>query len=771
MRRFAFILILAVIAAASAFPASIVRGKVSDASSAEPLAAANVRLQGTARGTITNLDGEFSLALGEGRHHLIVSMLGYAPDTVAVDPPAAAYLRISLRPAEILLPEVVITAEDPGIGIIRKAIAAKRIWSARLRSYEMKAFTRQTIRRDTAVASITESYTTGYWQAGDTLREIVTQKRQTANVEAGMNFASVGGILNFSDDEILFSGFRFVGPIAENALEYYDYKLIRTRANRGGDVYELEMTPRRRTSPLFTGSIMISGGTYALAGVDVVPNEAFRIPFVSDLSLRYRQQFSLIDTAYWMPVDIRIDGAFTIGFAGISIPRIGLNQTSVISDYSVNIPLPDSVFRKPRLTIDSSATRTDSASWHDAIPLPLSGEEQKAYNELDSTQKLEVQFRPRGMLISLGDTTSQAFNLLSYLDLGYNRVEGFHLGLHHGFDLFSKHAALDAGWAYLTGLKRGSANLGVMVYPAGSRIFGLGGSVYRRVDHLSDQGYYSPLTIGLSALLWKVDYRDYFSTEGGRVTVSTEPRGWLRAQASYLLEQHAPLLPTTDYSVFRRSASFRPNPQAVGGRFRSLLAEVTFGSEPIPMDIILTPSLTVAVEHASPGLTGGDFAFTRYQAVGSVAIPTFGRSFLLRPEFRIRGAAGLSTGELPVQRAFTLESAMDGFAPFGAMCALGEAKSYGRGFASLLVEHNFRSLPFLALGIPFLYDHGIELIVHGGAARTWGNAGGPTPVMGHIYTEAGVGLSRILDLFRVDCTWQLSGGSGFGVTVGVAPIF
>jgi hypothetical protein len=771
MRRWALLPILAAVLSVHSLPASLVRGRVTDASTAEPLVAANVRLQGTGRGTITNPDGEFSLSIGEGRGRLIVSMLGYAPDTVDVDAGAPAYLRISLRPADILLPEVVVTAEDPGVGIIRRAIAAKRTWAARVRSYEMKAFNRQTIRRDTAVASITESYTTGYWQAGDTLREVVTGKRQTANVAAGMNFASVGRILNFSDDEISFAGFRFVGPIAENALDYYDYRLIRTRASRGGDVYEIEMRPRSRTSPLFTGRLMVSGGSYALAGVDVVPNEAFRIPFVSELSLRYRQQFALVDTAFWMPVDIRIDGAFTVGFAGITIPRLGLHQTSVISDYAMNVALPDSIFRKPRLSVDSSAVRIDSSAWDTAVPLPLSADEQRAYGELDSTQKLEVQFRPRGLLITLGDTTSRAVGILSYLDPGYNRVEGFHLGLQHGFELFGKLARIDVGWAYLTGLKRGAPSAGVMVYPAGSRLVGFGGSAYQRVDHLPDQGYYSPLTIGVSALLWKVDYRDYFLAEGGRLTLSAEPFGWLKGQASYLIEQHEPLRQTTDYSFFRRSVSFRPNPPAVAGRFRSILAELVVGGEPVPLDLILVPSVTFTVEHSSPRVTGGDFSFTRYQAVGSAAIPTFGQSFLLRPEFRIRAAAGFSAGSLPLQRAFTLESAMDGFAPFGAMCALGEAKTYGRGCASLFIEHNFRTLPFLALGIPFLYDRGIELIVHGGAARTWGNAGEPGPVMGHIYTEAGVGLSRILDLFRVDLSWQLSGGSGFAVTVGVAPLF
>jgi phenylpropionate dioxygenase-like ring-hydroxylating dioxygenase large terminal subunit len=154
-----------------------------------------------------------------------------------------------MRPSDIVLPEVVVTAEDPAIGIIRRAIANKQRWIDRLASYEMQAFTRQTIYRDTAVAAINESFTKGYWQKGDTLREIVTQKRQTANVQPSFNFASVGRMLNFSDDRINFVGYTFVGPTAVDALDYYDYKLLRTRSAGGNDVYEIRMIPRTLTAP------------------------------------------------------------------------------------------------------------------------------------------------------------------------------------------------------------------------------------------------------------------------------------------------------------------------------------------------------------------------------------------------------------------------------------------------------------------------------------------------------------------------------------------
>ena len=272
---------------------SIYTGTVRDAVSGEPLIAAHIRILGTTRGTITNASGRFSLHLEAGDHTLAFSMLGYRSDTLLVAVPASTPGDIRLSPEAIVLPEVVVTSEDPAYEIIRRAIAAKRQWSGKLVSYQFDAFTRQLLRRDTTIASITESYTTGYWQQGDTLREIVRQRRQTENIKASSNFASVGRILNFNDDEVRFVGYTFIGPTSPVAFDYYRYKLVRSQGRGEHRIFEIRMTPRTKTNPLFDGTILIADSSYALVGVDVEPNEAFLIPFVKEKRLRYKQQFAL----------------------------------------------------------------------------------------------------------------------------------------------------------------------------------------------------------------------------------------------------------------------------------------------------------------------------------------------------------------------------------------------------------------------------------------------------------------------------------------------
>ena len=767
--RIFFSSLLVLSAGASAFSATFsLTGTVRDSLTGELLAAANVRVIGTSRGTITNAAGEYAISLPSGNHRILFTMLGYAPDTADIRLEGDMRYDARMRPSAIVLPEVVVTSEDPAIGIMRKAIANKQRWIDRLHSYEMQAFTRQTVYRDSAVAAINESYTNGYWQQGDTLREVVTQRRQTANVHPEFNFASVGRILNFLDDRIRFVGFTFVGPTALDALEYYDYRLLRTRTAGANEVYDIRMIPRTRTAPLFEGTVNIAGGSYALVGVDVRPNAAFQIPLAKDLYVRYRQQFGLYESSYWMPADIRISAGVSLSIPGFSFPRVTLTQTSVISDYAINTPIPDSIFRRPRLVIDSSATRLDSSYWSANIVLPLDSLESRAYRTLDSTQSLDIQFRPGGAMMTIGGSAGITGTILSFADLSFNRVEGLHAGVRAGLDSVTASFSLRAGLAYGFSDRHGTYALGGTYYAGRHRSVGIGVDAYRIVDHIPDRGYYDALANSLSALLVKEDYRDYFSAEGWKGFVTFRPSVEVLYTLTYISEREEPLSAKTNFSVFLPSRLSRPNPAASSGKLSSLRLDVHLGPEPVPLDLVQQNMFDLSIEHSTPLFTGGDFDFTRVDGVVTVIVPTFGQSYLMKPGFRLRASGGNAIGALPVQRLFSVESSLDGFAPFGVMHGARPREFTGTGYVALNLEHNFRNIPLLALGIPFLYTLNVDLIAFGGAAHTWSGSFPSGAAHEGTYTETGFSVSRIFELLRADFAWRLSRPRGFYFTLGVA---
>jgi hypothetical protein len=748
---------------------SVLRGTVRDSASGTPVPAAIVRLLGTTRGTIANAEGEYLLELPSGTHRIVVSSVGYRSDTLGLTISLAARVDVRLAPVPIILPEVVVTSEDPAVGIMRRVIERKRRWEERLGTYEFRAFTRQTIRRDTGIAAIVESFTRGYWQKGDTLREIVQQKRQTANIPAAQNFASVGRLLNFYDDRIRFVGFAFVGPAATDAFDHYDFTLLRTYGTSGGEIADIAVEPRTRTTPLFRGSLSVALEVDALAAIDVEPNEAFVIPFVKERRLRYRQQFVEAEREFWLPADIRIDGGFTIGVLGISIPRFGFEQTSVISDYIVNGPLPDSIFQKPRLTADTAAARYDTTFWQSAAVLPLDPEQRQAYGTLDSTKTLDVQFRPGGITATLGGDGGAAGSVLEYLDAGFNRVEGFRLGVRGEREILSW-LTLTGRLSYAFSEQKGKYRVGAALSPWSSGIVSFGGEAYREAAHRPDGGYFSPLYNSLTALLVKNDYWDYYGATGWRASVDLTPSRMLKGSLSFRAEDQASEPGRTDFSLFYPSQPYRTNPPIADGRLRALGLDLRLGPEPVFLDLVTTNSLEISVEHSAPSLASSDFDYTRVFALGTLVVPTAGEGFLLRPAFRFRASVGASRGELPVQRWFDVDVRSSGYAPFGVMHAAGVKEFAGTGMVAFSAEHNFRSLPFLALGLPFLYEPGIEFLLHAAGARTWQQGDGVPNTTPGWFAEAGFGIGRLFDLFRLDVTWRLAGGSMCVLSFGVASI-
>ncbi|MBX2991271.1 MAG: carboxypeptidase-like regulatory domain-containing protein [Bacteroidetes bacterium] len=760
----------------------VLTGVVQDAVTGEPLPSANLREPGTARGTVANADGKYRLLLWPGKRIVVASCLGYKPDTLHLMLTENEVRNISLTPSDIVLPEILVRGEDPAIEIIRRAIANKKKWMERLNSFEMDAFTRQVLKRDDEIASITESFTKGYWQKGDTLREIVKQKRQTENIKSEFNFASVGRIINFNDDEIRFIGYTFIGPTADDALDYYDYKLFRTQVSYGKEIYEIKMIPRTRTRPLFDGIINIADDSYALMGVDVQPNESFNIPFVKMKHLRYRQQFGLYDHSFWMPVDIRIEAAAEISIPLIKIPTIDFSQTSVISNYDINILLPDTIFQKPRLSVDTiSVAELDTSFWRENNVLPLTLEEENAYATLDSTQSLDVQFRPRGVAFQIG-ADGKAASLVENLDFAFNRVEGFRLGARIEVDSLSPIVQLRGGVAYGFSDKRGKYTVGGTVFTSLKKTWGVGGDVYRTMQYRPDAGYYGVFFNSITSLLAKNDYRNYYEAEGWRLLITHAPSTTLEMTLFFANEEHRSVPQNSNFSLFARSRAYRTNPAIQSGRFTIIGWDARIGGEPVPFDIVRRNSLGLHIQNMQ---WEGLLSSNRIWAEGTLVLPTFSRSMLFPQTLSLRLSGGVSERNSFPQQLFDLETSSTGFAPFGVFKAMNVKEFSGTSFVALNLEHNFRSIPFLALGIPFLYENNIELLVHGGTAQSWARpmyifqrTGGQldpprldiTTTSGW-YGEVGFSISRIFELIRADFTWRLSAPRNFRFTIGVASLF
>lgn len=112
MKKIISIIMLLVFFVTGKAQKTVVSGYVTDERSGDELPLASVTADGRGVTVVTNDDGYFTLKSDEGIHSITVSHLGYESKQVNVSGRNLADLRISLRPSEIALPEVVVWTGD-----------------------------------------------------------------------------------------------------------------------------------------------------------------------------------------------------------------------------------------------------------------------------------------------------------------------------------------------------------------------------------------------------------------------------------------------------------------------------------------------------------------------------------------------------------------------------------------------------------------------------------------------------------------------------------
>jgi outer membrane receptor for ferrienterochelin and colicins len=112
MRGFFTLAALCLMGAFSWAQTGTISGTIKDAATGEALIGANIYLEGTTSGTVTDFNGAYILRASAGEQVLIVSYLGYAAvsQRVFVDAGSQQVINISLAPSRLLSEEVVVSA-------------------------------------------------------------------------------------------------------------------------------------------------------------------------------------------------------------------------------------------------------------------------------------------------------------------------------------------------------------------------------------------------------------------------------------------------------------------------------------------------------------------------------------------------------------------------------------------------------------------------------------------------------------------------------------
>jgi hypothetical protein len=753
----------------------VVTGIVYAVDTGEPIPFVTVQALETGRSTLTNEDGRFRILLPAGSYQLKLSHIGYYSEQTTLDVDDSTTTRdFRLRPSLIELKGIRVYKEayDPGQQIIIEAIKRKNDILSRLHDYSYDAYSKLVIRDESKTDSseifmIAESQTTAYWEQPDKYKEVLSARKQSSNLASGDVILVMGEILNFNKNRIDIGEYSVVTPTAKDALDSYDYYLLDTVLIDSRRVFVLEIEPKSQAEPLFVGTIHIADSTYDVVMVDVGFNEAFRPPMMD--SIRYSQRFAQFNDEFWMPIEIRLWCLlqFKVPFPGVP-SRLSLDWQASLYSFSFEKGHAEGTFDEYAFIVDENADDFDTLAWSQRQTIPLTEEEVRGYERIDSIANAP---KPLGKKIALGLAGALALMMFGDDDIfHFNRVEGPYLGAGVDLDRIMWETDLWLSGGYAFDAKDWSFRIGLSREIWKQKKLWLGAEAKNRVVHrptiFARPGFNS--TTG--ALWYASDPYDYYREKGYRLMGGFRPVDHTRIRLTYRDYRQTTADLVTDYSFFGDSGSTRVNPAIADGHLRSIETRFRYDSRSRMLSkgteyMVITGQYTMlelGVEYASPDVIDNDFDFTRYYARLHRQQHSLGLGLT-----SIELYWGDADGNLPPQNQFTVDHSDPVFFRQLGFKTLNEHNYSGNEVLSAYANHNFGMRLFRKSGFPLLKELPFDVGIHGGAfwsdfdgGRAWPQNGSPRTAL-TAFGEVGFSLSNLTPFISpfnlaTSFTWQLS---------------
>lgn len=765
-----------------------VKGKVLDASGNQPLSFTNIRVAGTTYGASANKDGEYELKVNSGKYTLIASYIGFRSDTVVVNVSKnISNLNFHLMQTKITLPDVVITSgEDPAIRIIRKALAKKEERNKKLNSYEYEAYTKGVLKTEDEVSvkgrrllsgigrtdssnlkitAIIENQSKGFFKKPDEYKEIILARKQSANLPPTVNVFTGGRLIqNFYENSLQFSGVNLPGPLADNALNYYDFYLKSISAINDRSVYKIFMTPSNTSNPGFEGYIYITDRSFDLIKVDLTLNKAANIGGIFD-TLNVIQQFSVFTDSIYMPIDYHL--IIKINYLGLA--RFGFELTSSLYNYKINPQIDDSFFSKAVVTVLPDADNKDSVYWKEAQTIPNTSEEELAYKRIDSLSKSEESFGDRFSILSGNIDWSDNFSTSGPLGIyHFNRVEGHAMDL--GFDfsgLMDRRLYANTNFSYGTADARFKSSFSSRYLMGNYRTYRISFEAFNDIKILFGQSdNYRKISSTLLALLLKEDFRNYYYSKGFNIDIRGEVFPVLRLHLGFSNTTDNSAVRNSSLSIFNSDRRYRLNPPIYETRINSFKAgfrldfrdfvedgqfrrRTSFGNSYVLFDGDVT--------YSDPNVLNSSEHFTKYELSAFGRINSFRSTYL---NFKIYGM--YNDGKLPYQMMYALPGDINLIAHTYTFRTLEYNEVTGDRVVTLNLDYNFRSELFRLLNIPGLKDWDIQFNTFFNGAYSDVSPEAASILPNQINTfkspfyEIGFGLAHALVPIKIEFGWKLN---------------
>ncbi len=440
--------------------ATRINGKVVDQSNA-PIGFCSITIQQTQKTALSNDQGVFFLDVQPGRYSIIVQHVGF--ETQLLDTLVSGremQLNFRMKVNSLTLSEVRVKAggEDPAYEIIRNAIKARKAHQMAIASFTCQAYIKGLIRTadfpdnflgqpvdfedgdstKRKIIFLSESISDIAFRQPDDIRVVVNSTRVSGQ-SRGLGLANPI-LISFYDNIVslpkTFNPRGFISPIADGALAFYRYKYLGVFFENGYQINKIQVIPKRKWEPLFSGYIQIIENEWNIHSVNLSVDKESQLELADKISIV--QQYNPIDKNNWMVGTQTIYPEVNIfGFAASGY------FSTIYSNYQINIAYDKKLFGRTVLKFDSLSNKRTEKFWNDARPIPLVKEEVDDFRKKDSLEKRredpryldsldKIQNRITGMGILINGPRFNYRNSKSSIEMdpllksiSFNTVEGW----------------------------------------------------------------------------------------------------------------------------------------------------------------------------------------------------------------------------------------------------------------------------------------------------------------------------------------------------------
>ena len=391
-----------------------ISGVVIDKQTQKVVAFATVFIKNTQLATASNEEGNYSLVVEKGTYWIVCKFIGYKTIEKKIDiENKNVEINFELEILNSELKEIILKpGENPANQIIQNAINKRSFYNSENKMYEIDAYSKakfgfnrffdSTVFKFLRKRNSNNNNSTNnlkidtnyikllyFSETYSNIKYNNAKKKITVISSKVHGQGNTMGIVqdepfNFYDNKIVVSEFinprGFISPIANNAFNYYKYKLLGTYFENGQEINIIKVIPKHPYEPVFSGIIHIMENTWRI--------------FALDLYVTKKQQAQFIDSMYFKQIFTPVDNGWFVKqqhiFAKLNV------FTSVIYANILNInqhintkPIFDKkTFDKILLSFDTNTIKNSNKFWDSVRPLAFDTEELYRLNYKDSVQKI-----------------------------------------------------------------------------------------------------------------------------------------------------------------------------------------------------------------------------------------------------------------------------------------------------------------------------------------------------------------------------------------------